>query len=503
MRTAQLGEAHLPFAFCSLRRNTISTSTTGSKPKLIRGIGLLQAASLNMSNMVGIGPFITIPIFLAEMEGPQAMLGWIVGAMIAISDGMVWSELGAAMPGSGGTYVYLREAFKLTPLSRLMPFLFIWQFIWSGPLEIASGNIGFASYLSYLWPGLNHAFFSHSFSLPLLSFQFEWTLTGGNLVAVGVGLLAVIILYRGITSIARIGVVLWAGMLLTVAWVIVSGILHMDMSRAFSFPPGAFTLNRGFWIGLGGAMLIAMYDYLGYYNICYLGDEVREPERTIPRAVIISVIAVAAIYLTMNTSLVGVLPWQQVVEWQKSSAPEAKFVFAIFMENIYGRAAATLLTVMILWTAFASIFALMLGYSRIPFAAAVDGYFFKSFARLHPRAGFPYISLLVVGALACLASLANLSAVISAAITVRIIVQFIGQIVAVSLLRRAYPDSWRPFKMWLYPLPSLIAFAGWSYVFITSGPQFIIAGLATIAVGAVLYFIWSRKVKVAEASGAN
>src|SRR5213596_3209887 len=155
-------------------------------PHLLRRFGLVQATALNMSNMIGVGPFITIPLLMSALGGPQAMLGWIVAVLIAIPDGMVWSELGAAMPGSGGSYVYLREAYGRETFGRLMAFVFIWQFILSGPLEIASGYIGFAKYFGYLWPGMT----------PLQT----------NLLIVGVGTLNIVLLYRQIASIGKITV---------------------------------------------------------------------------------------------------------------------------------------------------------------------------------------------------------------------------------------------------------------------------------------------------------
>src|SRR6184192_2642353 len=123
-------------------------------PHLLRRFGLVQATALNMTNMIGIGPFITIPLLMSALGGPQALLGWIAALLIVIPDGMIWSELGAAMPGSGGSYVYLRDGFGPRTFGRLMAFLFIWQFILSGPLEIASGYIGFAQYFGYLWPNM-------------------------------------------------------------------------------------------------------------------------------------------------------------------------------------------------------------------------------------------------------------------------------------------------------------------------------------------------------------
>ncbi|MFI5173727.1 MAG: APC family permease [Terriglobia bacterium] len=434
-------------------------------PSLHRTFGLLEATAMNMSNMVGVGPFITIPLILAAMGGPQAMLGWILGALIALCDGMVWAELAAAVPSSGGTFEYLKVAYARTRLGRLLPFLFIWQFILSGPLEIASGNIGLAQYLTYL--------------IPLTPGEMKW-------VAVGVGLLTVLLLYRRISSVGKLMVALWVGMIATIAVVMVSGFVRFDSRIAFSFPPHAFDFSRGFVLGLGSAMLISMYDFLGYYSVCYIGDEVKNPSRTVPRSILISVIVVAAIYLTMNLSIIGVVPWKQ--------AMQSQFIASEFMEKIYGRAGGVLVTVMIVWTAFASVFALMLAYSRIPYAAARDGFFFSIFARLHPTGEFPHVALLALGAVVIGAGFFTLDAVIKALITTRILIQFIAQIVAVHLLRRE-PQSKATFRMAFYPLPSVVALLGWIYIFFTSGVPYVIGGLVTLVAGVFAYFIWSRSAR--------
>src|SRR3954469_22278155 len=324
-----------------------------TEPHLVRKFGLLQATALNMTNMIGIGPFITIPVLMSALGGPQAMLGWAVALLIAIPDGMIWSELGAMMPGSGGSYLYLREAYGRESFGRMMAFLFIWQFIMSGPLEIASGYIGFAKYAGYIWRGL--------------------TPTGTILIAVAVGVVNIFLLYRRITFIGKITVALWVGTLLTTLAVIVTGAMHFDRRVAFDFPPHAFDFSIGFLFGLGAATRIGVYDYLGYYDVCYIADEVKEPGRVIPRSIIISVLCVAVIYFAINLSIIGVVPWRDFVP--ADARPDSDFIVSIFMEKIYGRGAATLFTAMVLWTAFGSVFALLLGYSRIPYAAALDGYF--------------------------------------------------------------------------------------------------------------------------------
>jgi len=440
------------------------------RPHLLRRFGLLEATALNMTNMIGIGPFITIPLLLSTLGGPQAMLGWLVALLITISDGMIWSELGAAMPGSGGTYVYLREGYGRETFGRLMGFLFIWQFILSGPLEIASGYIGFTQYLGYLWPGITR---------------------GQSILVVTIlGVLNILLLYRKITFIGKLTVSLWVGTILTALAVIVTGALHFDHRLAFDFPPGAFNFSLGFLFGLGAASRIGIFDYLGYYDICYIGDEVRNPGRTIPRSIIISVIVVAMIYVAINFSIIGVVPWREFVPAEKH--PESAFIVSIFMEKIYGAGVAKIFTAMVLWTAFGSVFALLLGYSRIPYAAAVDGYFFKVFSRLHPTKNFPYLSLLVIGVISIICGFFSLGMVIDALITTRILVQFVGQILAVSLLRRNEPEMNRPYRVWLYPIPNLVALAGWIFVFATTDWPIILFGMGTLLLGVVCFLLWSR-----------
>jgi amino acid transporter len=382
---------------------------------------------------------------------------------------MVWSELGAAMPGSGGSFVYLRETFGAQKLGRLMAFLFVWQFVLSGPLEIASGYIGFAQYTGFIWTGMTRA-----------------QIIG--LVTV-VGILNIVLLYRRIDSLAKITVSLWAGTLICVIAVIGTGALHFDRRVAFDFPPGAFGFSLGFFVGLGAAARIGMYDYLGYYNVCYIGDEVKDPGRVIPRSILISTAAVAAIYIAINLSIIGIVPWRQFVPAAKHV--EANFIVSVLMERVWGSRVATIFTLLVLWTAFGSCFAVLLGYSRIPYAAAQSGYFFKVFGRLHPTKKFPYVSLLVIGALSIVSGYFSLGTVIDALIVTRILVQFMGQIVGLMVWRTRAPDAPRPYRMWLYPVPALIALAGWIFLFATTELRVIVFGVGALALGCVAFLVWS------------
>jgi APA family basic amino acid/polyamine antiporter len=469
-----------------------------TKPQLVRGIGLGPATALNMIDMIGVGPFITIPLIVTVMGGPQAMLGWILGAVLAVCDGLVWAELGAAMPGSGGSYRYLREIYGPQKLGRAVSFLFIWQLSFSAPLSIASGAVGLSQYSAFFWPGLERVWATRTLSLnlPLLGpLQVTWVAMPATLLAIGVCLFTAFLLYRRITAISKLSTFLWVGVMGTIGWIIFAGLTHFSAQRAFDFPPGAFSVSRDFFHGLGGAMLIAAYDYWGYYNVCFLGDEIKNPGKNIPRALLLSILAVACIYLVMNISILGVLPWRELA---MSGASNSKlYVVSTFMQRIYGHGAGGVVSALVMWTAFASVFSLMLGYSRVPYAAAVDGNYFRAFARVHPVHQFPYVSLLALAGVAALFCFLRLADLIAALVVIRIILQFLVQSIGVIVLRIRRPEMDRPFRMWLYPVPALVA-AG-SFVFILVSRNGFLREIRYAAVilivGVVVYCVraWRRQ----------
>ena len=428
-------------------------------------MGLGEATSLNMLDMIGVGPFISMPLILSAMGGPQAMLGWVLGAGLAVCDGRVWAELGAAMPGSGGSYRYLKQIYGPNSLGKLISFLFIWQLSFSAPLSIASGCLGLAGYASYFWPSLGHEYFSRTGTahIPLVGkLQVSWVATTGTLVAVLACLVAVFLLYRRITAIGRVSKFLWVVVMGTIGWIIFAALSHFKAASAFDFPPGAFTPSLAFFHGLGSAMLIATYDYWGYYNVCFLGDEVKDPARNIPRALLLSIFLVACLYIVMNVSILAVVPWREMLA--PNGAQGGLYVVSLFMQRIYGSWAARLVTALVMWTAFASVFSLMLGYSRVPYAAALDGNYFRAFARVHPEHHFPHVSLLMLGGVAALFCFLRLADVIAALVVIRIMLQFLVQAIGVIVLRIRRPEMPRPFRMWLYPLPALIASLGFGYI---------------------------------------
>lgn len=462
--------------------------------QLAREIGLAEATALNMIDMIGVGPFVTIPLIVVTMGGPQAMLGWILGAFFAICDGLVWAELGASMPQAGGSYQYLKESYGSRKLGRLMSFLFVWQLSFSAPLSIASGCLGVAQYATYLWPALNHTYFDHIFSwlLPVMGkFEVRVPVTAATFLAMACCALAVLLLYRRVAVIGKLSKFLWLGVIATVLWVIVAGVTHFSSTRAFSFPAGAFTPSYGFFAGLGSAMLLSFYDYWGYYNVCFLGAEIRQPERNIPRAVIYSILMVAALYLVMNISILGVVPWQEMQSYTASN--NHLFIASTLMERTFGPWAGKTVAVLVIWTAFASVFSLMLGYSRVPYAAALDGNYFRGFSRVHPERRIPHVSLLWLGAAAILFCMLRLADVIAALVVIRISSQFLLQILGLLWLRFRRPDFPRPFRMWLYPIPALLAFIGYGYV-IRMRKEWVNEvhfAIAIVVIGLIIFFLRS------------
>ena len=432
---------------------------------LERGLSLSQATAINMIDMVGIGPFVTIPFIVGAMKGPQCIIAWLLGALLAFLDGSVWSELGAKWPQAGGSYVFLRNVYGNGKFGKIMSFLLVWQTIIQAPLVVASAAIGFSQYLTYL--------------VSLTPLQ-QKAVSGALVIVV------TFLLYRNIHSIGKISVILWIITGGTFLWLIGSGFRHFDSSLAFYYGKDAFDLTPVFFVGLGQASLKTVYSYLGYYNVCHLGGEIKDPQKNIPRSIFISIAGIAVLYLGMQLMILGVIPWQKIAG--------SSFVISIYFEQLYNPLIGKIATMLILIIAASSLFALMLGYSRIPYAAAADGNFFKIFGKLHPTKKFPYISLLFLGGVGFIFSLLfKMKEVITAIITMRIIVQFVGQSAGVLYWHRKKPDEDRPYKMWLYPLPAVAGIIIWLFILFSSQWEYILGAILIIIVGIIVYPPnWSR-----------
>ena len=440
----------------------------GASEKLVRGMGLVQSTAVNMLEMIGIGPFITIGVILSAMGGPQAVLGWFLGALFSVCDGMVYAELGAAMPGAGGAYIYFREAFNPRTWGHLFSFLFLWETIFVAPLGISAACVGFADYTHYFFPGLSHA--------------------GVGALAAAACVLITFLLFRPIKAVGRYSVVMLVVVLVAMFWVIVSGLTHINTKMAFDFPPHAFHPSKSFFYGLAAATLIAMYNYGGYNNITYLGGEVKNPAKNIPRAIVFSVLIVAVLYLLMSVVIIGTIPWRD--------AAVSHAVVSEFIGKLYGSRAASVMTCLILAATLGGIFTMSLGYSRILYAAGAEGNFFKVFGRVHPTGRFPTVSLLAINALAIPLCWLSLERLLSALMIIQIVFQFIPQIFALFAIRWYRKEIHRPYGMWLYPIPAIVALVGWIYVAATPEQRhYLGTALILLLLGIGAFFLRAKALK--------
>lgn len=436
---------------------------------LRRGMGLLPATATNIIGMVGVGPFLVIPLMITSMGGPHILYAWIAGAILAFADGLVYAHFGAALPGSGGSYLYLREAYKPfkiggLPMGDMLAFVFICHVILVAPLGIASGAVGFADYLQFYWT--------------------DMTTTQHNLVAGALCVFVTGLLWRKIEDIGKLSVILLGFVFLTVGWVIIAGLSKFSITQAFNWPAAAFEYNFDFFAKLGATSILAMYSYGGYNQVCNIAEEIKDPVRTMPRSIILSIVMVASIYVTMSVVILGMVPWQEA---QQTKTIASMFIARTFSDPAAGHVAALVMTVMIQFVAAASLYAVILGYSRIPFAAARDGQFFKVFAKVHPTKAFPHVALLTVGLLSvpfCFFSLGELATWL---IQVQVLLCFLWQCAGVILLYRHRKDLSQPFVMWLYPFPALLSFALWFYIFISGSPRGIVFSFFYLAASVMAY----------------
>jgi amino acid transporter len=441
-------------------------------------LSLLQATAINMIDMVGIGPFVVLSVVAQIMNGPWFLYAWLAGALLSVLDGMVWSQLGAAYPLAGGSYNFLKEGFG-NKWGKLMSFLFVWQTLIQAPLVIASAAIGFAHYAEFIF-GTDQSVQLFNYAIPLNTII-------SKIISGSVVILIVLLLYRKIEAIGKISVLLWVGVLITMACIIGGGIWHGHFLQPIKHMNDGLSLNSAFIAALGFASVKTVYSYLGYYNVCHLGGEIEYPQRNIPRSMFISIFGIAILYLLMIVSVASVLPFAQI--------QASKFVVSEFVETLAGKTAALVITGLVLWVAFASVFSATLGYSRIPYAAAKDGAFFSVFAKVHPTKNFPHISLLVLGAVAFVFSLLfKLKDVIDAILAMRILIQFIGQTIGLLLLVKRKGLQFFSWKMPLYPFPALIAMGMWAFIFFSTGSKMMLGGVIVILLGLIAFLMQRWKV---------
>ena len=433
-------------------------------------MGLLEATATNIISMVGVGPFLTIPFMVAAMNGPHVIYAWIAGLVLALADGLVYAQLGAALPGSGGGYLYMREAFKPFGLGGLMGFLFIFDTLLVAPLSVAGGAVGVSDYLQYFWTAMT----------PLQH----------NLLAAAICLVCTGLLWRNIESIGRLAVIMLVGVFITIGWVIGVGLFNFSPAQAFDFPPEAKSFNGTLLASIGATSILAMYNYGGYNQVCFIGGEIKDPGRTIPRSILLSTFIVAALYMLMTIVILGMIPWQEV---RDSRTIASLFIERTFTDPSAGRIAGIVMTALIVFVAIASLYATILGYSRVAYAAAKDGEFFSIFAHVHPTGRFPDVSLVMTALVSIPFCFFSLGQLVNWLIQVQVLLRFIWQCAAVILLRRYRSDIPQPFTMWLYPLPAVLSGLLWVFIFFTGPWEGIVFSVGFLLVGLLSYQFFRKR----------
>jgi amino acid transporter len=428
---------------------------------LERGLGFKALVATNVMAMTGAGPFITIPLLVGAMGGSQALLGWVLGAVLSLADGLVWAELASTMPASGGGYAWLHTGIGGRAGSAAA-FLLLWQSVVTTPVLVASGAVGFVGYAEYLVPHL--------------------TPETGRTLAIGLVALATLVLCRRTSSVGRMNGLLGVLAIGVILWAVTAGVSAGQLAH---LPPTPGWWGRaGFLTGLGTATLYATYDYMGYQVACNLGDEVIQPARTLPRAVVSSILVVLLLYVPLNLSVLAVLPFDTVLH--------SNFVVSDLILAVYGNGAATIATLLILVVTFSSLVALLLGASRILWAAARKGQFPTAFAKLHPTQHYPRRALLVLGGVGMMCCVLPLDTLIEASTVMVIVMQSVPVLLAAVVWRRRDPGRVRPYRMWLYPIPVLLAGLGWAFVVGSSSRLSVVISGAAVLVGLCVHWAWQR-----------
>jgi len=447
-----------------------------------RKIGLLQAVSLNTLMMFGTGPFITIPFCIASSDpaGPQALIGYAIAAVACVCDSFIWAELGALFPMSGGSYVYAQECLG-NKWGRYVSFLFLWQLLVTGPMEVASGFIAIAQYMAYVTQ--NFTYEHHAF----MAFAFCCTCT--------------LLLYRDMTDVGTTAVVLWLGMCAAIAFTLIAGFTHWNWEY-FEMPE---IKNTGVLIwSLGNAARFGIYDFTGYYDVNFIGKEVKNPEKTIPLAGVATCIIVCIVYFLTYLSVMAFLPWDPAqggyVALVLGEGNAAAYIMSTFCEKMIGRNFAIFFTFVVIYCIYGSCFSLMLGFAQIPYAASKAGMFLELFGHEHPTKGFADYSLLFMGFFSCIFCFLDLGVVIEGMMTTNIVAMFLSNSLSLVYHRWTHPDFDRPYTMPLYPLPVIIQVTMFSFIFLTSdnwiisgGNPLLELGIAFLFLGSILFLFQSKK----------
>src|ERR1700730_3691297 len=445
------------------------------KSSLVRGLTLIPATALIVTNVIGTGVFVKARVMTCNVGTPwMVLLAYLFAGILTLGGALTFAELSAMMPRSGGQYNYIGAAF-----GRVWAFLYGWmETLLDGAASIAALAIVLVIFLNDLLGGT------------LSSLQVQ-LLTVGTIVAVTLltlasmhtnGMLATVITALKVVLVAGIG---------AAAFVFSNGSwAHFTVSGAAGACEGVSAGARLRLTGFGAAVIGALWGYNGWADISFVAEEVRDPERTVPRALIGGSVLIIALYLLVNAGYFYALEPKTV-----ASVPEASSVEGVVMLRMLGAGGASLLTIGMMLSTFGALHSLSLSVARLPFAMARDGLLPRTFATISPPARVPSHAILLLGACAIGFAFSGAFDVLTDLIVFMLLL-FNGLAVAsVYVLRRTLPDAARPYRVWGYPVVPMLFLLATAYLMINTllaTPGRALAGVGIVALGFPLSAYYAR-----------
>jgi APA family basic amino acid/polyamine antiporter len=448
-------------------------------PSLQRILGLWSAVSIVIGTVIGSGVFLVPSTMIAEVGSVKILFAvWVVAGLLSLFGALTYAELAAAMPEAGGEYVYLSAAY-----GPFWGFLYGWTQFWvakSG--SIATLAAGFYTYLTAFVPALGAPVLVTPFHIGPGGTRLE--IHYGQLVAIGVILILAAVNYAGVRAGGNVQVFVTAVKLILIAGIIAIGIFSGggDFSHF-----NQRVVSVGGVAGFFAAMVGALWAYDGWNNVSMVSSEIRHPDRNLPRALIFGTAAVIVTYLLVNVAYFYVLSPGQVAASNR--------VAADMMSHLYGRAAAGAVTIAVLISIFAALNGSILSGSRVPYAMARDGLFFRTSAVVHPRFKTPGHSIVLLCLWSCVVVLSGWYDDLYNFVIFGSWILYLMTAVSVFVLRRKQPALPRPYHVIAYPLVPVL-FSAVAVLLLVSTfhtrPRESLMGLALMALGIPFYFHWKR-----------
>ncbi len=450
------------------------------QPSLKRDLGLWGAVSIVIGTVIGSGIFLVPKTMIGWTGSPSIVFAvWIVGGLLSLFGALTYAEMAAAMPEAGGEYVYLREAY-----GPFWAFVYGWTQMWvakSG--SIATLATGFFYYLANFRPELETVI--GTIPIPLGPNGGPLTVSSGQLLAIAVILFLSTVNYFGVKIGGRVQVAVTIIKVGLIGIVIVIG-LGSGIGNSVNF--GSSITAVGGIAGFFGAMVAALWAYDGWNNVSMVSSEIKDPQKNLPRALILGTLAVIAIYLLTNLAYFYVLSASDVAHSDR--------VAAEMMRRILGSGGAAAVSIAAMISIFAALNGSILTGSRVPYAMARDGLFFRSVATVHPTHRTPSVSIVALSLWSCVLVLSGRFDQLFTYVIFASWILYAMATAAVIVLRRKRPEMVRPYRTLGYPaVPILFVVAAGCILISTlqNSPRESLLGLGIIAAGIPFYFYWKRR----------